>query len=147
MLGAVWLNPAYINWWPPGPSAASVMGAFDLTIRFEVINLTTVEDGPDPLPIHMEPIGAWPFGLPWFKVFWTSIGNGHFPAPPDGQPNQYEMNVTADVSGPVPQAFAGYSTWVFDPDIEPAIWPPPIMPPMFPYWRYDQPARFLVYTP
>lgn len=150
VVGAIWMNPASINWWPPGPSAAAVMGAFDLTIRFETFNLTTVADGPDPGPIQMNPIGLWPFGPPWFRQFWQSIGNGFFPAPPQGQPHLYEMNVTADVSGPVPQAFAGYSTWVYDPDLEPGVWPPFIpgvtRPPVWPHWQYDIPARFLVYT-
>jgi hypothetical protein len=146
VLGAIWMNPAPINWFPPGPSAADLMGAFDLTIRFEAINLTTVADGPDPVPIVLSPLGA-AFGLPWLKLFFVSIGSGHFPAPPNGQPHLYEMNVTADVSGPVPQSFAGYSTWVFDPDTEPAVWPPFIRPPVFPHWQYDIPMRFLVYTP
>lgn len=146
MLGAIWLNPAPINWWPPGPSAANVMGAFDLTINFETINLSNVTDGPDPGPIVMSPLGSQP-GLSFFKPFHISIGSGFFPNPPNGKPHLYEMNVTADVSGPVPQAFAGYSTWVFDPDLEPAIWPPPISGPVFPQWQYDIPARFLVYRP
>jgi hypothetical protein len=146
-MGAIWMNPAPINWFPPGPSAAAVMGAFNLTIRFETINLTNVTDGPDPAPVVMAPLGAWPIGPPWLKLFFVPIGGGVFPAPPQGQPHLYEMNVTADVSGPVPQDFAGYATWVFDPDLEPAIWPPFIQPPVFPRWQYDIPMRFLVYTP
>ena len=147
LLGAVWLNPAPINWWPPGPSAATVMGAFQLTIRFETINLTTVTDGPDPNPIVMNPIGGWPFGPPWFKVFWVSIGGNFFPTPADGRPNLYELNTTADAHGPVPSPFAGFSTWVYDPDLEPAIWPPFIRPAVPPHWQYDNPMRFLVYRP
>ncbi len=147
LVGGIWMNPAPINWFPPGPSADAVMGAFEFTIRFESVNLSTVADGPDPAPVVMSPIGAWPFGPPWFKLFFVPIGSGFFPAPPQGQPHLYEMNVTADVSGPVPQAFAGYSTWVFDPDLEPAIWPPFIRPSVWPHWQYDIPMRFLVYTP
>jgi hypothetical protein len=146
VVGAVWMNPFGIGWNPFNPSAATLMGAFDLTIRFETINLTTVADGPDPAPIEMNPIGGW-FGPPWFKLFWKSIGSGFFPSPPQGQPHLYEMNVAADVSGPVPEPFAGYSTWVFDPDLEPAMWPPYIRPGTAPHWQYDIPARFLVYRP
>jgi hypothetical protein len=149
VVGAVWMNPAPINWFPPGPAAATVMGAFNLTIRFETMNLSTVANGPDPAPVVMAPLGAWP-GPSWFKPFFVPIGGGFFPAPPDGQPHLYEMNVTADVAGPVPQPFAGYSTWVFDPDLEPPIFPPFIpgvtQPPVFPAWQYDIPMRFLVYT-
>jgi hypothetical protein len=147
MLGAVWMNPAPINWFPPGPSAAGIMGAFDVTIRCETINLTNVGDGPDPAPVVMSPIGTWPLGPAWFKTFFVQIGNGFFPTPPSGQPHLYEMNVTADVTGPVPQPFAGYSTWVLDPDTEPPVFPPPILPGVGPQWQHDIPARFLVYQP
>jgi hypothetical protein len=149
MVGAIWLNPAPINWWPPGPSAADVMGAFDLTINFEAMNLSLVNAGAAVPAITMSPIGNQ-FGPSWFKPFWMSIGSGHFPAPPQGRPHLYELNVTADVSGPVPQAFAGFCTWVFDPDMEPAIWPPFIpdvsRPMAFAHWQFERPARFMVYT-
>lgn len=146
LVGALWLNPAPINWFPPaGPSAATVMGAFEMTINFHTINLSTVAAGPAIPPVVMSPLGAAP-GLPWFKPFVVSLGPGLFPVPPNGDPALYELNVTADVSGPVPQPFAGYSTWVLDPDMEPAIWPPSfVRPPVFPHWQYDIPVRFLVY--
>ena len=148
MAGALWLNPAGILWGPP-PSAAQVMGAFDMQINFETFNLSTGLPGPAIPPIVMNPIGAW-VGPPWFKMFSQLLGPGVFPVPDQGRPHLYELNVTADVSGPVPQPFfAGYSTWVFDPDIEPAVWPPFIpgwsRPATPPHWHYNNPCRFLVY--
>jgi hypothetical protein len=146
MLGAVWMNPAPINWTPPGPSAATMMGPLNLTIRLETINLSTVTNGPDPAPVVMAPIAVAP-GLPFLKMFIVPIGGGFFAAPPQGQPHLYEMNCTGDISGPVAGLpFAGFSTWVLDPDLEPPIFPPLLMPGVPPTWQHDIPARFLVYT-
>jgi len=150
VLGALWINPAPINWFPPGPSAAAIMAGWNMRINFNTINLTTVAAGPAIPPVNMNPIGPR-FGPPWFKPFIRLLGPGVFPVPPQGSPTLYEMNVTADISGPVPlPLFAGYSTWVFDPDAEPATWPPWIpgvsRPAVPPQWQYDIPMRFLVYT-
>ncbi len=146
MIGGIWMNPAPINWGPPGPSAADMMGALNLSIRLETINLTSVTNGPDPAPVLMAPIGAQP-GPAFFKTFVVPVGGGFFPAPPNGQPHLYELNCTADVTGPVlGLPFAGFSTWLFDPDFEPAIFPPPLMPGVPQMWQHDIPARFLVYT-
>lgn len=146
MLGGVWMNPAPINWAPAGPSAADMMGALNLQINFETINLSTVTNVPGPGPVTMAPIGL-AGGPPFFKPFVVSIGSGFFPAPPDGKPNLYELICTADVTGPVPGLpFAGYSTWVLDPDFEPPIFPPALMPGVPPTWQYDIPARFMIYT-
>lgn len=146
MIGGIWMNPAPINWGPPGPSAADMMGALNLRINLETINLSNVANGPDPAPVVMAPIGL-AAGPSFFKPFVVSIGSGFFPAPPDGKPNLYELNCTADVTGPVPGLpFAGFSTWVLDPDFEPPIFPPSLMPGVPPMWQHDIPARFMVYT-
>jgi hypothetical protein len=148
--GALWLNPAFINWGPPGPNAATVMAGWNMRINFHTINLTTVAAGPTLRPVRMHPIFRWP-GPPWFKRFYRRLGPGIFPVPQQGVPDLYELNVTADISGPAPQPFfAGYATWVFDPDVEPAVWPPRMpganRPTVFPHWQYEIPMRFLVYT-
>lgn len=156
MIGGVWLNPEPINWSPPGPSAADLMAGYDLTIRFETINLTSVAAGPNLGPIEMKPIFDWPDGDPDFKTFRVDLGPGIFSEPPQGRPHLYELNVTADITGPAPQAMAGFATWVFDPDEEPSIWPLPTWPSDFPpiewflwwwpqHWQFERPARFLVY--
>jgi hypothetical protein len=139
MVGAVWRNPFGIDWNATNPPASTVMGAFDLTIWLETVNVTDVVNGPDFGPIVFAPLG-----LGFLTLFFVPIT---FPAPPPGKPHLYEMNLTADISGPIAGLpFAGYSTWIFNPDLEPPIWPPPIMPGMPPHWQYDIPARFLVYT-
>lgn len=145
-IGAVWLNPFPINWAPAGPSSAVVMNAFNLTINFSIINLVAVTAGPNPASVIMAPLGGWPFSpFPWLHLFFLPLGPGIFPMPLEGQPVLYEMNVTADVAGPVPGLpFAGFCTWVFDPDFEPATWPPAI-PPVVPGWQYDIPMRFMTY--
>ena len=116
-----------------------VMSAFNLNIWLETINLTNVVDGPDFGPIVFAPLGGG-----FLNLFFVPIA---FPAPPQGKPHLYEMNLLADVAGPVPGLpFAGYSTWVFDPDFEPPIFPPFIRPGVAPHWDYDKAARFMVYT-
>jgi hypothetical protein len=145
-LVAVWLNPAPINWIPAGPSAAEVMNNLNLRINFPTISLINVAPGPAPASIIMNPLGS--FGpLPWLKIVAIQIGNGLFPSPPQGQPTLYEMNVTADVTGPTAMRFAGFCTWVFDPDLEPAIFPPPLRPEAPPHWQFEIPMRFMTYTP
>jgi len=148
IFGLLWMNPVGINGGPP-PSAAQVMGAFNMRINFQTINLSTFVAGPPIPPVIMAPIGTW-FGPQWLKPFVRLLGPGVFPIPPQGIPHKYELHVTADVSGPVPQPFfSGFSTWMFDPDLEPAIWPPmPVLPPALPaqpHWHFDVPCQFLVY--
>jgi hypothetical protein len=144
-IGAVWLNPAPINWAPPGVSAALMMSALNLTIRFNAINLNTATPGPALPAVVMAPLGA-AGPLPWLKFFTAILGPGVFPVPPEGSPVLYELNVTADATGPGSTPFAGYCTWVFDPDIEPPIFPPFLLPGVPPTWQYDIPMRFMTYT-
>ena len=145
---AAWLNPAPINWFPPGPSAADMMNALNMRINFPVINLVTATPGP-PIPsINWAPLNSFgPF--PWLKIGVVQLGNNVFPMPGQGNPVLYEMNVTADVTGPAPVPFAGFCTWVFDPDLEPAVFPP-VFPPINvpqagPHWQFEIPMRFMTY--
>jgi hypothetical protein len=139
LIGVLWRNPAPVNWIAPGPSAAILTASMNFQVRFETINLTTVTNGPDLGPFTFAPIGLSPvtaFIVPLTPI--TSI------APADGSPNLYEINMVADVVGPVAGLpFAGYSTWVFDPDFEPPFL---FLPPVAPALQHDIPARLLIYT-
>lgn len=138
MLGAVWRNPACVNWLCPSPSAATLMSPINLRIWLETCNVTTCTNGPDFGPINFDPLGPG-----FLNLFFVPL---NFPIPPEGRPNLYEMNATADASGPVAGLpFAGYSTWIFDPDLQPPIFPPLLRPGVPPHWDYDKPARFMVY--
>ncbi|MDJ0693010.1 hypothetical protein [Mastigocoleus sp. MO_188.B34] len=139
MIGIVWRNPVGVNWDPTAPQANVLMAAYNLRVWLETCNVTTCGNGPDFGPINFAPLGGG-----FLNGFIQPI---NFPVPQQGRPNLYEMNLTADVSGPVGGLpFAGYATWVFNPDLEPAIFPPFIRPGVPPHWDYDKPARFLVYT-
>ena len=144
LVGAIWRNPAPINWAPPmsgTPSAAVMMAPLDFRLRVETVNLTDVMDGPDFGPFNFAPIDAVP--NPTFFVIPLT-----FPAPPQGKPTLYDMYLTADVSGPVGgMPFAGWATWVFDPNYAPPTWAPPGpgLPPVAPGLRYDRPVRVEVY--
>jgi hypothetical protein len=153
MLAALWRNPVPM---PGGanPSAAQIMAPFQYQIRGEVINLSTVTNGPDFLPvggafgggfinIHFMPIPVLPPGL----------------APVEGNPVLCEANFTVDILGVGPglPPFAGFSTWLYDPDREPPFVIPQIfipgigvipvpMPGVAPGLQHDTPARYLVYV-
>jgi hypothetical protein len=154
MLAVLWRNPDPIDG-GGGPSASTVMIPYNYNIWFETINLTTVTNGPDFGPINAN-FGAGIFGY----LNWHVIPIA-FPAPPEGRPNLYEMNMTVDIT----QAglpFAGFSTWVLDPDAEApfggpgttwVFWDPDIgwvrilpVPGAPGGLQHDTPARFLVYT-
>lgn len=130
MLGVVWVNPA------PGPGGSlpgtTVLGNRPYRIRFETINLSTVSNGPDatfigtfagPAPVVTV--------VPWFFV----------PGDPGVNPNLYETTMTIDITHPA-QPFAGFSTWNYDPDLEPGFLS---IPPVGPRLEHDIPARYLVY--
>lgn len=149
MLGALWRNPLPVLFDPTSPSAAALTAAYDFKVWFEAINLTTVEDGPDfepflPLP---SPIGGGPV-----DGFFALIPPDTFPAPASGKPHLYEINLTADVTGPgavtAGLPFSGFATWIWDPDLELGFSPLPWFTPrpeQGPHWHYDVPARFLVH--
>jgi hypothetical protein len=150
LIAAVWRNPACMNWVCPAPSAATLMSPYELTVRLELFNFSNVSNPPAPAAVFA-PLGAGNINLTFFTL-------GPFAPPPQGQPHLYEAFLTADVTGPggvgAVLPFAGYTTWIFDPDTEPAIFPPPLppygVPPWYgfvpPLWQLDIPARFLVYS-
>lgn len=137
-------------------SASTVMQAYDYTIRLQSIDLTHVADGPDFGPI-VATFGAGIFGFLNLHVV-PIVG---VPAPPQGDPTLFETNMLVDISGPVPGLpFAGYNTWILDPDSDPGIpgtdfllFDPnlggfvsvPSLPNVFPGLRREA-ARWMVYT-
>ncbi len=131
LLGALWRNPVPVV---PGLSAAMLMAPYSFSVWFESGNLTTWSNGPDFGPI------AGNFGPGNLNLFLVPIA---FPAPPEGKPNLYEINMTADLTTTPGLPFAGYSTWMYDPDTE-----PPFLgrPGVGPQWQHDIPVRVLVYT-
>ncbi len=126
----IWINPIA----PPGAGLppSVVLGGRPYTVRFETVDLTAVAKGP-------AYTYASTFASPAPEFTWVQWD---MPTPdPGGTPHLYEMNVTMDVtlSG---QPFAGFSTWHFDPDMEPAFLG---MPQANPEWQFERPARFLLY--
>jgi len=141
LLGYIWRNPAPIGWIGGGLSAADVLSAYNFRARFEIVNLTTVGNGPDLGPIDFVPIGGG-----FLNGFFVLVPPGTFPMPPSGRPNLYEVNLTVDATGPGSTAaglpFAGYATWLYDPDYQ----PPTIMSPVWPHWQHEIPGRFMVHA-
>jgi hypothetical protein len=138
-------------------SAATLMRPLEYTLRLETMNLTNVANGPDFGPIVNT------FANDVFGFLNLHVIPINFPAPPQGRPNLYEANMVVDISGPVSgMPFAGYNTWILDPDTEPAIGSPtgffvfspnlgglvfvPGLPSGGGGLQHDVPARFLVYT-
>ena len=154
-LAVIRRNPAPIP--PGGPTAAVLMSAYDYTLRLETINLTNVTNGPDFGPITA---GFTPSFFGFLNLHIIPI---NAPAPPQGNPTLYETNMVVDISGPVAGLpFAGYNTWILDPDNDPAlsgatgffIFNPalgglvfvPGLPGAVGGLKHDVPARWLVYT-
>jgi len=150
MIAALWRNPRALPG-GPNPSAAQIMASFRYQVRGEVINLTNVTDGPDFRPI------TGTFGAGFTNIHTLRLPP--LPAPVDGRPNLYEVNFTMDILSPAAglPPFAGYSTWVYDPDHEPPfVFPRVILPDgriitvRVPGanggLEHDTPARFLVYV-
>jgi len=138
-LAALWRNPLGINFDPTSPSAATVMTKWTFSLILQTINLTSVTDGPDLPP-------GWPlvstFSPGNIDILFIPIAG--LPAPRQGKPDLYEANMTVDIVAPfgaIP--FAGYSTWVLDPDNEPPFL---FVPPQGPRLQHDIPARFMVYV-
>lgn len=141
MLCALWRNPAGINWDPASPSAAGVLSAYHFRIGLPTVNLVSVTAGPVLGPYDFAPIGGG-----YINSFYALIPPGTLPVPPQGQPHLYEVNMLVDAFGPneaaASQPFAGFATWIYDPDTQ----PPTIMSPAPPHWHHDIPVRFLVHS-
>jgi hypothetical protein len=133
MLAALWRNPAPLA---GGPSAAAIMSPFTCRLYLETVNLTNVTNGPDFGPFDVV------FGGGFVNVVFISLTG--FAAPAQGRPTLYEMHAVADILGPgvgLPP-FAGFSTWLFDPDYEPPFFAPAAPGGL----QHDQPARFAIYV-
>lgn len=130
MLGVIWINP--VN--GPGGSLPGtiVLGGRPFRARFEGVDLTNVANGPD---MTFAGVLASPAPVVTLLTYWM-------PTPDPGiNPRLYEMNFTADVTLPG-QPFAAFSTWHFDPDLEPGFLG---LGPVGPHWQFERPARFLIY--
>jgi len=114
MLAVIRRNPDPI----PGTliSASTMMSPLEYTLSLQTINLTSVTNGPDFGPITATFAGGF------FGFLNLHIIPINFATPAEGRPNLYEANMVVDISGPVPgMPFAGFNTWILDPDAEPAI--------------------------
>jgi hypothetical protein len=139
MIAALVRNPVGINFDPFSPSAATMMSALNLNVTFQTVNLTTVTPGPVFLPAPPLPS---PLNGGFLNLMFVPILAGSFPAPLQGNPHLYEVNMVADVSGPVAGIpFAGYATWILDPDLPVGLFLPDSTG-----LQADIPGRFLVYT-
>ena len=137
MIVGLWRNPAPINWTAGTPSACQVMNGRDYQINFELVNLTSVTDGPDLTPIT----GTLPNAPECTQ--WFIVGIENLPRPAQGKPDLYNIYGTVDIIGSSDQPMAGAASWILDVDTEPA-WM--LMPGVGPHWHYDAPAQFLCYT-
>ncbi len=135
MLCAIVRNPFPIA--PgPNPSAAQIMAGQDYRLVLSTGNLTNWVAGPS-----FGPLGGT-FGGGFLNIHVVNLAG--FPMPPDGQPHLYEGNVTMDILGPVPglPPFAGYATWVFDPDLQ---LPFLFVPGAGPQLQHDISPRWVIY--
>ena len=147
MIAALWRNPLPLPG-GPNPSASQIMSPFRYRIRGEVINLSTVQDGIDYSPVTNT------FGGNFINLHVMNVP-GPSSAPADGQPVLVEANFTVDILGVglgLPP-FAGYATWLLDPDNEPPfVFPfipglgPVIVPGSGPRLQHDIPARYMFYV-
>lgn len=150
MICQLWRNPvASASNAFPAPSLQ--MAPYHYTVRGEMINLSTVADGPTVAVATNVQFGA------------GNINNHVFdlpalPVPPQGAPHLYEINFTVDIletigTGP---DLAGFATWIYDPDTEPAFGPLSITLPdgtviagIVPGGsavQHDIPVRFMVHS-
>ncbi len=130
----IWRNPAPIDWIYGNPSAAQIMNGRRYMLNCELLNLSTVTNGPD---VHV----AGAFTVGGYIDFHLLVVR--LPRPPQGRPHLYECNVTVDTSEDA-QPMAAFATWVYDLDREPAFLHRPYVRQ---HWHHEQPMRFLVYRP
>lgn len=137
LLAAIVRNPAPLPGSPVGPSAAQIMAGFDYCVRTTVGNVTTWQPGP------AQATQNGTFGGGFIDILRFDLQG--LPQPADCQPNLYEANLVMDIDGPVAglPPFAGYATWVLDPDYE---LPDLLTPGQGPRLQHDIPVRFLHYT-
>jgi hypothetical protein len=139
MLVALWRNPAPLG---GGPSAAAIMSPFTCQVRLETVDLTGVLNGPDFVP------PAFVLGGGNINIVPVILPPAAFvPAPVQGTPRLYEMHATVDIIGPGPglPPFAGFATWMLDPDAEPPFLFG-LIPGTAPQFQHDIPVRFVRYV-
>jgi len=134
-LAAIWRNPVGV------PSPANVMSAYMYQVRLYTMNITTVAAG----PAFVQPAAPAMFGVGSINVHSFPFGAGAFGTPAQTSPHLLEVNAVVDVVGPAVgwPAFAGYSTWVWDPDAEAPFL---TIPGVAAHLQFERPARFLVYA-
>jgi hypothetical protein len=135
MIAAIVRNPQPLPG-GPNPSAAQIMAGFDYRVTLSTGKLNTWTAGPSFGPQG----GVFGGGFVNFQVF-NLTG---FNVPADTQPDLYEANLVMDIVSAAPglPPFAGYATWVLDPDVE---LPTLFTPGQGPRLQHDIPARFLMY--
>jgi hypothetical protein len=130
-LGVIWINP--LNSPGGGIPGTVALGSRTHISFFETVNLTNVSNGPD----FVSP-GTFPGPAPVITVVpWFFIAPN-----PGPRPTIYETHFAVDIAQPG-QPFAALATWHLDVDFEPAFLG---VPPAWPQWRHDIPARYLVYS-
>lgn len=134
-----WINPRVSI--PEGFAipATKQLGGRHLRVRFDLLNITTGVPGPG----VTADIPVLPAAAPTFILF-----SFFMIAPPVGDPQLFEVNVTSDIVG-MSQPYAAFATWHRDNDVElPWLAPaPPNFPPtVLASWRHGSPMRFMVYA-
>lgn len=125
----IWANPL------PGPggsiSGTQYLGALNnYTVSWRTVDLERVQPGP-----RFDQSAAFGTGVaPQFRLHrWRMVPR---------QTGLYEFHLSVDFTT-AGHPVAGFSTWHFDPDYEPAI--SRVRPALPPEWQHDIPMRFLVY--
>jgi hypothetical protein len=95
----------------PGPSALMLMNGRPFNLRAEMMNLSNVTDGPDI-------VVASAFNTEVVQAFLLLFAA---PAPPQGKPDLYEVNVTVDVTDAFLQPMAAFATRLRDADCDPGF--------------------------
>lgn len=129
----VWRNSAGIKW-TGGPSAQRLMSGQPFRINFEIINLTKVQQGSEPEPAISDTFSDF---LQWYVVKLPVQTQ-----PSRERPDLYHLYATIDLSGQQEQQMSGFSTWLFEPEIEPVWW---MLPSQTPKLQMDVPAQFMIY--
>jgi hypothetical protein len=117
------------------------MSGLQYQVRLYTMNITTVEAGPG----FVQPPAPAMFGVGNINIHIFTFAPNAFGTPAESSPFLFEVNAVVDVVGPAVgwPAFAGYATWVWDPDAEAPFLSLPGIPA---HWQFERPARFLVYS-
>ena len=133
LLAVMWTNPTVDVANGFAVPANIQLGGRQARVSFDRLNLTTGVGGPSSAIVFNLPAVVPPIILiPLFFI-----------APPVGNSELYELNVTADILDPA-QPYAAFGSWHFDFEAEPSWFAgfPPSVPPQL---QHDAPNRFMVY--